>query len=251
MRVSIFRRPAVAAVLASALAAAPGRAQQPADSITARLVRISQALMDAVAPGDTATWNHWLAADGVFTDENGRTRTRAEVLAELGPLPPGYVGHIRVANARAAVAGETAVLSYDAMEALTLHGQRLDTRFHSTDTFVRRGGEWRMIGQQVQVIPAELRPVTVDPATFDALAGTYELAPGVTIEVRREGARLMARRSGRAAEELLPIGGDRFVRRGAPRGERFFPRDASGRVTFMVDRRDNLDVVWRRVQAAR
>lgn len=237
--------------LAAVLTASPARAQQPADSATAQLARIAQALMDAVAPGDTATWNRWLAADGLFTDENGRTRTRAEVLAELGPLPPGYVGHIRVANPRAVVAGETAVLSYDALEDLTLYGQRLDTRFHSTDTFVRRGGEWRMVGQQVQVLPAELRPVAVDPASFDALAGTYELGSGVTIEVRREGGRLMAQRTGRPAEELLPIGRDRFVRRGSPRGERFFVRDAAGRVTSMVDRRDNLDLVWRRVAASR
>ena len=283
MRLSIFRIAAVVAAATAALAASPARAQQPADSTTAQLARIAQALMDAVATGDTATWNRWLAADGVFTDENGRTRTKAEVVGELGPLPPGYVGHIRVTNPRAAVAGETetAVLSYDAMEDLTLYGQRLDTHFHSTDTFIRRAGEWRMIGQQVQVLPGELRPVTVDPSTFDALVGTYELGTGVTIEVRREGGRLMAQRSGRPAddskwihedadlrvptqawvhrarylgpkgrrpaEELLPIGGDRFVRRGAPRGERFFTRDAAGRVTAMVDRRDNLDLVWRRV----
>lgn len=237
----------VAIVITTAFAAVPGAAQQPADSTTAELVRISQALMDAVAPGDTATWNRWLAADGLFTDENGRTRTRAEVLAELGPLPPGYVGHIRVANARAAVAGETAVLSYDAMEELTLYGQRLDTRFHSTDTFVRRDGGWRLIGQQVQVIPAELRPVAVNPATFDALVGTYELGPGVTIEIRRGADRLIAQRTGRAPEELLPLGCDRFFRRGAPRGERFFVRDAAGRVMGMVDRRDNLDLLWRRI----
>jgi len=232
--------------IAIAFASRPAAAQQPADSTTAQLVRISQTLMDAVAPGDTATWNRWLAADGVFTDENGRTRTRAEVIAELGPLPAGYVGHIRVTNPRAAVAGETAVLSYDAMEDLTLYGQRLDTRFHSTDTFVRRDGGWRMIGQQVQVLPAELRALPVDPSTFGALVGTYALGTGVTIEVRREGDRLMAQRSGRAAEELLPLGCDRFVRRGAPRGERFFVRDAAGRVTGMVDRRDNLDLLWRR-----
>jgi len=240
---------ATALSLAATLAAAPSAAQQAAaDSTAAQLVRISQALMDAVAPGDTAVWNRWLADDGVFTDENGRTRTKAQVIAELGPLPPGYVGHIRVTNPRAAVAGETAVLSYDAMEDLTLFGQRLDTHFHDTDTFVRRGGAWRLIGQQVQVLPAELHPVAVDPATFDALVGTYELGPGVRCTVARDGARLMGRRGDRPAEELLPLGNDRFFRHGNPRSERFFVRDAAGRVTGMIDRRDNEDLLWRRVQ---
>ncbi len=239
---------ATALCFASALAAAPAAAQQPADSTAAPLVRISQALMDAVATGDTAVWKRWLAPDGVFTDENGRTRTKAEVIAELGPLPAGYVGHIRVANPRVALAGDVAVLSYDAMEDLTLYGQRLDTHFHGTDTFVLRDGAWRVIGQQVQVLPAELRPVPVDPATFDALAGTYELGPGVRYTVARDGARLMGRRGDRPAEELLPLGCNRFFRRGSPRGERFFVRDAAGRVTGMIDRRDNEDLLWRRVQ---
>jgi hypothetical protein len=238
------RSAAISIALAVLLVAAPAAAQQAADTAAAHLVRISQALMDAVATGDTAVWNRWLAGDGVFTDENGRTRTNAEVIAELGPLPPGYAGHIRVTNPRVAAAGETAVLSYDAMEDLTLHGQRLDTQFHGTDTFVRRGGAWRLIGQQVQVLPAELRPVPVDPAAFDALAGTYELGPGVRYTVAREGARLMGRRGDRAAEELLPLGCDRFFRRGNPRGERFFVRDAAGRVTAMIDRRDNEDLLW-------
>src|SRR5215213_3872430 len=100
-----IRSASAAILLAAVFVAVPAAAQQPADSTTAQLVRISQALMDAIAPGDTATWNRYLAADGVFTDENGRTRTKAEVLAELGPLPAGYVGHIRVTNPRAAVAG--------------------------------------------------------------------------------------------------------------------------------------------------
>ena len=55
MRLSILSRAAAVAAAIVAVAATPLRAQQPADSTTAQLTRIAQALMDAVAPGDTAT----------------------------------------------------------------------------------------------------------------------------------------------------------------------------------------------------
>lgn len=225
-----------------------------ADSATtaAELVRLTQSLLDAVASGDTALWARHLAEDGLFTDENGNTATKRKLLANMHPLPPGFSGHIVVANPRVRVAGDAdgsvAIISYDANEDETVFGQALHTRYHQTDSYIRRGGRWVMLASQTQVLPSEHTAVAIDPATLDAYAGTYRLAPTVEYVVTRNGARLLGKRAGRPPEELFPLGADRFFRRGAPRGEKIFERDSTGRVSSMIDRRDNNDLIWRRVR---
>jgi hypothetical protein len=229
-------------------------ADSTADSATtvAELTHVTQALLDAVATGDTAVWARTLADDGLFTDENGVTHTKRELLANIQPLPPGFTGHITVANPRFRVTGNAdgrvAVITYDALEEETVFGQTLHTRYHQTDTYVRDGDRWRMLASQAQVLPSEHTAVAIDAGILDAYTGTYQLTPDVQYLVKRDGGRLMGSRTDRPPEELFPLGGDRFFRRGAPRGVKIFARDRSGRVTSMIDRRDNNDLVWRRVR---
>jgi hypothetical protein len=102
------------------------------------------------------------------------------------------------------------------------------------------------MASQTTVIPNELPRFAVDSAVFDDYAGTYRLSAEVRARVWREGNRLIMDRAGRGREELIPIGNDRFVRAGAPRGERFFRRNGEGRVVELVDRRDNNDLIWNR-----
>jgi hypothetical protein len=163
----------------------------------------------------------------------------------MRPLPAGYSGQIRVANAQVRVSGTTAVITYDAMEDEAIYGQHLATRYHTTDTYAWDGRRWLMLASQTSVIPSEHTAVAA-PANLHDYAGRYELAPSVAYTVTADGAHLYAQRGERPREELFPLGADRFFSRGAVRGERVFTRDASGRVTAMLDRRDNNDLVWRR-----
>lgn len=208
---------------------------------------IAQRLMDALAPGDTAVWARVLDDDGVFIDEEANVRAKRAVLAELHALPAGFSGVICVTAPRAIVRGDVALLTYDAMETETVYGQVLHTRYHTTDTYVRRGAEWRLLGSQIGVLPSEHTPVAGRPAVYGDYVGRYALAPGVEYTVTREGDRLFGQRPGRPREELLPLGDDRFFRTGARRGERIFRRDEAGRVDAMVDRRDNNDLIWPRI----
>jgi hypothetical protein len=68
----------------------------------------------------------------------------------------------------------------------------------------------------------------------------------VVYVVTREGNRLMGERVGREKEELLPKSETIFFVRGKPRGEKVFERDKEGRVTRLIHRRDNNDLVWTR-----
>ncbi|HKY33890.1 MAG TPA: DUF4440 domain-containing protein [Candidatus Polarisedimenticolia bacterium] len=250
-------RSPVAFVVAASLAlhpAAPAVGGDPAPAgdasraaVQEELVRIAQALLDAVAKGDTAVWDEHLDDACLVSTEDGRTLTKQELLRELRPLPAGYEGRLRVAGPRMTRLGDTAVLSYDAMEEMTIHGQRIATRFHTTDTFVRRGGAWTIIASQVTVLPGDPPIAAVDPAALDEHTGTYELAPGVQYVVTRDKDRLLGQRTGREQEELFPEAADRFFRKGV-RGTKIFVRGAGGKVDRMLDRRDNHDLVWVKVR---
>lgn len=228
-------------------ATSASRTEAPATA--QHLIELSQGLLRAVTAGDKAVFAATLAEDGVFIDEEATMRTRAELIEQIGPLPPGYDGRLEMHNARTRIVGDVGVVSFDITETLDLYGQRLTTHYHTTDTYQRLGGDWRLIAEQTSVLPSELAPMSADPAHYDDYAGTYALAADVRAQVVRDGEHLYMQREGRAREELLPIGGDRFIRAGHPRGERYFRRDRDGRVDAIVDRRDNNDLVWRRIEA--
>lgn len=58
--------------------------------------------------------------------------------------------------------------------------------------------------------PRERVLASADPAAYDGYAGTYEFAPGNTVEVWREGDKLIAAPPGEARRELLPLAVARF-----------------------------------------
>lgn len=211
------------------------------------LTKITQQLLDAVAVGDKAVWDKYLAEGCLYSPEDGRTLTKAQLLEELRPLPEGYVGQLRVANPQVREYGDTAIITYDAMEELEIYGQRIKTRFHTTETYLKREGRWQMIASQVLVVPGDLMPVELSTKLLDDYTGIYELAPGVTYTVSREENQLMGQRAGRAKESLWAESADRFFRKGV-RGEKIFVRDRRGQVIKMIDRRDNNDLIWKRVK---
>ena len=203
----------------------------------------AQALVDAVASGDRAVWERILDDDGLFVDEEAHVRTKSEVIGELRPLPPGFSGQIRLVNPRIARERDVAVLTYDLLETETVEGQTINARYHQTDVYRAAGGAWRLFASHVTVLPAEAAPLG-PPSRLSDFIGTYDLGPQA-IEISVSGNLLSATRDGRS-EALIALGGDHFARRGRPRGERIFVRDATGRVTGFVDRRDNVDLRWTR-----
>ena len=214
--------------------------------VGARLREVSQALMTGIASGDTALWDHYLADDAMLTDENGDVHSKRDVLASMHPLPAGFSGQIHVEHAIPRVRGDLATLSYDAMEEEVVFGQHIHTRYRTTDIYAWRQGRWRLFGSHTAVIPSEHSAVPGDTARYRDYVGEYAVSPTMQLVVTTSAGHLYAGRPGHPPEELFPLGPDRFFRKGAPRGERIFARDASGRVIAMLDRRDNNDLVWRR-----
>ena len=219
------------------------------DEVVAQLTKATQELLDAIAVGDKAVWQRYLAEGSIYADEEGRVLTKDELIKELNPLPAGYVGSIKIGELKTLFQENVVVLSHRDREELELYGQKLITYFHMTNTWAKqRDGQWQLVSTQVMAIPNERKPAVVDAKTFDAYVGQYSLAPQVFYTITREGDRLFGQRTGRAKEELLPLCVDTFYRKGVWRGEKVFERDAQGKVVRMLDRRENNDLVWRKVK---
>jgi uncharacterized protein DUF4440/uncharacterized protein DUF3471 len=227
---------------------APGATAEADPAVASELKRATQELMSAVAGGDWAVWDRYLDDSIVYTAEDGRTLTKRELKEDMKPLPPGYAGSIEVESAVVRQYGDTAVVSHEELEKQEVFGQKLVSHYHVTDTWIRRGGRWRLVASQVLVRLQDPAPASVDPKVFDAYVGRYDLSPSVAFTVTREGDKLFGQRGGRAKQLLLPETDTVFFTPGAPRTRKLFVRDASGRVDRMIDRRDGRDLVWIRAE---
>jgi hypothetical protein len=210
------------------------------------LVRRTQELYDAIVPGNQGPWKKYFADDCIFSDEKGRVLDKAKLIADITPLPAGYSGTIKIENVQSRILGETAILSYDANETETIFGQNLTARYHITDTWLRRNGGWQIIASQAHRYYEDPAVGKADPRKFTDYIGTYELAPGQTRSVTADGEKLFVERKGKK-EQLFPETSDLFFRKGVE-GRILFHYDANGKVDSLIDRRNNEDVIWRKIK---
>jgi hypothetical protein len=129
---------------------------------------------------------------------------------------------------------------YDADETETIFGQNLKARYHITDTWLQRNGNWQIIASQAHRYYEDPALGKADPKEFADFIGTYELAPGQTRSVLVEGDKLFVERNGKK-EQLLAEASELFFRKGI-----LFRYAANGKVDALIDRRNNEDVIWRK-----
>ncbi len=223
-------------------------ATQDSTATTQELLHIAQELFDAIPVGNKAVWEKYVAEDIIYTDENWRILTKKQLLDSVTPFPEGFSGSIRIAEVRSRINGDAAVLSYRALEEEFVWGQKLTPIYLITDTYFKHNGQWQLTASHVTVLPSERKPLAVNPKLYQSLAGEYELAPDITYTITIEDGKLMGQRTGRTKEELLPADENTFFPKGTVRGEKVFVRDPSGRPTQMLDRRENNDLVWKKVK---
>ena len=220
--------------------------RKPAAITQGELVRNAQEMFDAVAAGDQGPWQKYFADDSMYFDETGRAMDKAALIKDVTPLPAGYSGSIRLVNPKSNIQGNTAILSYDLNEAETIFGQNLTARYHGTDTWMYRNGKWQIVAGQILRYYEDPAPGKAEVKKYGEYVGTYDLAPGVTQTVSVRDGKLYARRADRPEGELIPESGDILFLRGVE-GRRLFQRADSGKVDAMIDRRNNEDVVWKKV----
>ena len=211
------------------------------------LVRRTQQMFDAVAAGDQTPWKKYIAEDAMYFDEKGRNMDKAALVKDVTPLPRGYSGTIKIVKVQSHLEGNVAVLSYDMDESETIFGQQLSARYHATDTWMFRQGQWQIVAGQVLRYYEDPAPGKADAKKFSDYAGTYELAPGVTMKVTIDDGQLYAQRGDRPRELLVPETTGIFFRKGVE-GRRLFRYGDDGKVNALIDRRNNEDVVWKKVK---
>ncbi len=209
----------------------------------AELVRRTQEVFDAAATGDRAPWEKYFAPDSMYFDEKGRSMDKKALVDDQAPLPPGYSGSIKLVRAQSRIVNDTAILSYDLDETEIVFGQHMTARYHGTDTWVRRNGQWQIVAGQMLRYYEDPAPGRSDLKKDADYAGTYQLAPGTTLAVSIEDGNLFSQRAGKAKALLIPEACDIFFRKGIE-GRFVFRRDQQGKVDALIDRRNNEDIVW-------
>jgi uncharacterized protein DUF4440/uncharacterized protein DUF3471 len=210
------------------------------------LVHRTQQIFDAAATGDRTPWEKYFAPDSMYFDEKGRSMDKKALVDDQSPLPTGYSGSIKLVRPRSRILGDTAILSYDLDETETVFGQNLKARYHGTDTWVRRNGQWQIVAGQMLRYYEDPAPGRSDLKRDADYVGAYELASGTTLAISIEGGNLFSQRAGRAKALLIPEAGDIFFRKGVE-GRLVFRRDDRGKVDAIIDRRNNEDIVWKKM----
>jgi hypothetical protein len=77
--------------------------------------------------------------------------------------------------------------------------------------------------------------------------GSYILAPGNVVTIGLDRDSLSRQRGDRPKDLMIPEATDIFFRKGVE-GRLLFRRGEDGKVDALIDRRDNEDIVWKRVR---
>jgi len=187
---------------------------QGAQITQAELKRRTQELMDAAGSGDKRPYQEYFADNCFYFDEKGRKMDKVALVADVSPLPAGYTGSLKLANVESHIEGDLAIMSYDQDETETVFGQAMTARYHETDTWRRRNGKWQIVAAQVLRYYEDPAAGRVNPASFVAYVGTYELAPGIRLVISTDGKSLFRQRGDQAKGELIPEACDVFFRKG-------------------------------------
>lgn len=218
----------------------------PADS--AWFQKTTQALYDAVTSGDAKPWDQALAADCIYTSEDGLVQDKAELVKSIQPLPKGFSGRIKLRDFSTRQAGDAVVTHYFADEWEDVYGQHLKTVYVSTDTWAKRDGRWQMISTQTTVVPRDEDAVPVDPKSFAPLLGAYKVSPESPSNyvVFTRGTDLYGGRDEKTATRLIPLSPLVYFQAGSIH-TMIFVMGADGRVDEVREIHKYNELVYRRL----
>jgi hypothetical protein len=231
-------------IAAASLACATGPAVRTPGDTAAVLRAQTQALLDAVAIGDTKVWDRYLDPGVVYLSEAGEIQTKAQLLDELKPLPAGITGKIELGRFEVKQFGDTAVVIHVDEEFENYFGHEIHAQYMNTATWRLGGDGWKLIAQQVYASLLDPPAIALPAAQLDDYVGMYQLTDAIGYAIRRDGDHLVGERTGRPAQPLRVEARDVLFVPGQPRSRKVFQRDAAGRITGFADRREARDVVW-------
>jgi len=239
-----MRKPILFAALLFSCAA---HADEPTATVRKQIVDLTQQMMDALGEGKADVWQRTLLDDALITDEFGRRQTKKEAVDSIHPFPAGISGSIEVRDPHVRVYGNTAVIDFEDYEKETFFGQNFLVRYISTATYIRHGDDWKlatMLDVTLPTVPPKLDVRAVNPADY---SGTYRISPDRAWIVDVENGKLQWRtKAGHPAHSLDAIAKDVFMGGDDEKNLMIFRRDASGKVTELIERRKFNDLRLKR-----
>jgi Domain of unknown function (DUF4440) len=234
------------AALALGMLAAASSAPGASDPSEAAFKVRDQALLDAVGTGNRKAWDASLSSDALYIDENGEVITRADLIAQLDPLPTGITGSLKIVEYRLIRRGETVTSVYRSAEAVFYHDQPLNGQYLTSETWRREDGAWKLALVHVTAVNRDPPAVALSEADLAQYAGRYRAAPDLALTIALDQGQLTASTDGRKPRALAAELRDVLFTPGRPRSRKIFERDAGGAVTGFRDRREGSDIVWRK-----
>jgi Domain of unknown function (DUF4440) len=204
-----------------------------------------QEMADALVPGDAAVWDKYLDANVIYAEEDDTYKGKVEALKELKPLPKGLGGTIKMELLSYHEEGDVAVALFRQNETERYFAQTIYAKYLTSTTWKRREAGWKLIAAQTLAERTDPPAITLPASRLAQYVGTYQLKdsePRLTLEL--VDGKLIGTRSGRKAAPWNAEASDVFFIAGDPRIRKIFQRDASGKVTGFVERRESWDIVW-------
>jgi hypothetical protein len=115
-----------------------------ADVVTA-ISNLENDAVKADLAGDPALYQKFLAEDWTRGDSDGTYFTKAELLSLMADTKNIKINSEKLSELKVRVYGNTAVATYTDTYDLMIKGERRDHTIIATDTFVKRGGEWKQV----------------------------------------------------------------------------------------------------------
>jgi ketosteroid isomerase-like protein len=141
------------------------------------------------------------------------------------------------------VSGDVAVATF-IHQRVTYYGQILETKYRSSETWIKRGADWKMIASQGREMLPDPLTVTLSSGQLNDYVGEYRVGSGVAVKISMDGNALAASTNGEKPVALAPEARDFFFTPGSSRTSIIFQRNASGRVTGYVRRSEGRDLVF-------
>jgi ketosteroid isomerase-like protein len=218
-----------------------------AEDTTALIKRQSQEFSDASATGNAAAFQRLLDDHVTFINEGGETATKKDIVGSAGPLPKGIENHLVQTDFHVQLYGTVAVTSFTDVQTELAHGQTFHAKYRSTEVWLKEGADWRMISSQTIALADDPPSVVLSDKELGDYVGTYSGGPDFMFKIARNGSGLTGTLGSNPTVAMKAEVRDVLFTPGQPRLRRIFQRDAQGKITGFVSRREGHDLVFKRV----
>jgi len=207
-----------------------------------------QEMADAIASGDRAVWDKYLDASVIYAEEDDSYKGKEEMLKEILPLPKGLSGTIKVDLLSYHEDNDVAVALCRQNETEHYFGQTIYAKYLTNTTWKKRADGWKMIAAQVLAERTDPPAITLPDGQLSQYEGTYKLKDSEAIyTLKLTSGQLIGMRNGGTPATWNAEAQDVFFLAGDPRIRKIFQRDASGKVTGFIERRESWDIWWKKI----